>query len=87
MSESKQQFIPMTITECVRELSKLVPGAEIGFISAGSRVTWMRQSGSEDEGWSEEFTVRVGNRIRVTEKSLPEAYETAREYIWRSYGR
>lgn len=65
MSESRQQFIPMTITECVRELSKLVPGAEIGFISATSRVTWIRPSQHDDENnWNEIFIVCVENRLR-----------------------
>lgn len=81
------EFIPHTITECVRELSKLVPGAEVGRISAESSVTWMRSAGTEKDVWSESFTVRVGNRIRVTEKALPEAYKAARDYIWTAYGR
>lgn len=87
MSESRQQFIPMTITECVRELSKLVPGAEVGSISADASITWMRSAGTESEAWCENFTIYVGSRLKVTEKTLPEAYETARDYIWRSYGR
>lgn len=81
------EFIPHTITECVRELSKLVPGADVGRISVDSSVTWMRSAGLEKEVWHESFTIYVGDRLKVTEKTLPEAYETAKDYIWKSYGR
>lgn len=81
------EFIPHTITECVRELSKLVPGAEIGFISAEASISWMRSAGDDNERWSESFTIYVGNRLKINEKTLPEAYEAAREYIWRAYGK
>lgn len=81
------EFIPHTITECVRELSKLVPGAEIGFISATSRVTWLRPSQHDDENnWNEMFIVCVGDRLKVSEKTLLEAYKAARDYIWTAYG-
>lgn len=87
MTTSRSEFIPHTITECVRELSKLVPGADIGHISADASVTWMRSAGRESEDWSESFTVYVGNNLTVKEKTLPEVYEAARDYIWRAYGR
>lgn len=82
------EHLPLTITECVRELSKLVPGAEsMPFIQARMSVTWTRQADSEAEHWTEEFTVLVGPNMRVTERTLQAAYHAARDYIWQRYQR
>lgn len=81
------EFLPLTLTECVRELSKFTPGsAPFPFIQAGARVTWMRGDNDEEEHWREEFTVWIGREMQVSGSKINEVFLLARDYLWKRYG-